>query len=139
MYLFAAIIAWALAQISKCVINLITNRSFSWQVALGSGGMPSSHSSAVCALATCVGLGEGFSSPLFSVAGLMAIIVMYDAMNVRRETGNQGKVLNEMIAILMEMGRDISIETKFKELVGHTPLQVAMGGLLGVVVGMAWM
>ena len=138
MYLIPAFIAWSLAQIIKVIINLITGREISLAVAFGSGGMPSSHSSTVCRLATAIAIREGFMSTTFSIAAVLAIIVMYDAMGVRRETGNQGKIINEMISIFNDMGRDLPVDKKFKELVGHSPLQVLFGAILGCVVGAAF-
>ena len=96
--------------------------------------MPSSHSATGCALATATGMRYGGGSFEFAVAIMLAIIVMYDAMGVRRETGIQGRVLNEMLDIFMNMGKEISAEAKLKELVGHTPLQVLMGAVLGCVI-----
>ena len=73
----------------------------------------------------------------FAVTVMLAIIVMYDAMGVRRETGKQGRVLNEMLEIFLNMGNEISPEAKLKELVGHTPLQVLMGAILGIIIAVA--
>ncbi len=138
MYLIPSFIAWALAQILKIIINIITGREVSLKVAFGSGGMPSSHSATVCRLASSIGIMEGVMSPSFSIAVILAFIVMYDAMGVRRETGNQGKIINEMISIFNDMGRDLPAEKKFKELVGHSPLQVLCGAILGTAVGAAF-
>ncbi len=135
MYLIAPFIAWALAQIIKTVIDLITGKELSLARALGSGGMPSSHSSTVCRLTAMIAQTQGIGSPLTAMSFIFSLIVMYDAMNVRRETGDQGKMINELIELLTDMGRDIPVEKKFKELVGHTPLQVFFGALLGVAVG----
>ena len=100
---------------------------------VGSGGMPSCHSAAVCGLTTSILINEGLNSPLFAIAAIFAIVVMYDAMGVRRETGIQAKVLNEMIELFEKLGSDVQYEDKLKEFVGHTPFQVAMGALLGTV------
>ena len=81
----------------------------------------------------------GVASPLFGVCCILAFIVMYDAMGVRRETGDQGKVINDILRIFEDMGKPISPEKKFKELVGHTPLQVVCGAALGIAVGCALM
>lgn len=98
--------------------------------------MPSSHSSTVCALATAAGMKYGGGSYEFAIAVMLAIIVMYDAMGVRRETGKQGRVLNEMLEIFTNMGNQISAEEKLKEFVGHTPLQVLMGAILGIIIAL---
>ena len=96
--------------------------------------MPSSHSSTVCALVTATGFEYGGGSFQFAIAAIFAIIVMYDAMGVRRETGIQAKVLNEMMEMFMNMGKKMSAEETLKEFVGHTPLQVLMGALLGILI-----
>lgn len=135
MALVPAVIAWFLAQVIKCVIDLCTHRETSVLRAIfGSGGMPSSHSSTICAVATYIIASEGIKSPISSLAIVVAFIVMYDAMNVRMETGKQGKYLNDLASFLVSLGKPID-DIKFKELVGHTPLQVLMGGLLGTIVG----
>ncbi|MBR6771190.1 MAG: divergent PAP2 family protein [Lachnospiraceae bacterium] len=132
---WAAVGGWMVAQILKTIIHLWFNRKFVAERLVGSGGMPSSHSSTVCALATAVGIECGGGSFEFALAGILAIIVMYDAMGVRRETGIQAKVLNEMMEILTTMGKPMSVEEKLKEFVGHTPIQVLMGALLGILIG----
>ena len=130
----AAVLGWLVAQVLKTIIHMIVNRQFVAERMVGGGGMPSSHSATVCALATATGMRYGGGSFEFAVAIMLAIIVMYDAMGVRRETGIQGRVLNEMLDIFMNMGKEISAEAKLKELVGHTPLQVLMGAVLGCVI-----
>ena len=120
----AAVLGWLVAQVLKTIIHMIVNKQFVAERMVGGGGMPSSHSATVCALATATGMRYGGGSFEFAVAIMLAIIVMYDAMGVRRETGIQGRVLNEMLDIFMNMGKEISAEAKLKELVGHTPLQV---------------
>ncbi len=134
--LVVAASAWCAAQLLKGVISLLMNHKVTLQTILGSGGMPSSHSATVCALATAVGFDCGVSSPLFGVCCMFAFVVMYDAMGVRRETGDQGKVINDMIQLFEDMGKPIPVDKKFKELVGHTPLQVVFGALLGVTMGL---
>ncbi|MCI8922816.1 MAG: divergent PAP2 family protein [Lachnospiraceae bacterium] len=130
----AAVLGWLVAQVLKTIIHMIVNKQFVAERMVGGGGMPSSHSATVCALATATGMRYGGGSFEFAVAIMLAIIVMYDAMGVRRETGIQGRVLNEMLDIFMNMGKEISAEAKLKELVGHTPLQVLMGAVLGCVI-----
>ncbi|MDE6972615.1 MAG: divergent PAP2 family protein [Lachnospiraceae bacterium] len=130
----AAVLGWLVAQVLKTIIHMIVNKQFVAERMVGGGGMPSSHSATVCALATATGMRYGGGSFEFAVAIMLAIIVMYDAMGVRRETGIQGRVLNEMLDIFMNMGKEISAEAKLKELVGHTPLQVLMGAILGCVI-----
>lgn len=130
-----AIIAWAAAQILKLIVVLITERRWDWQHILSSGGMPSSHSSCVCACATSVGYLYGWGSPLFAIAAVTAVVVMYDAFNVRRETGEQAKILNYMMEHWAQMKPEEIFDRALKELIGHTPLQVFMGALLGIAVG----
>ena len=130
----AAVIGWLVAQVLKTIIHMIVNRQFVAERMIGGGGMPSSHSATVCALATATGMKYGGGSFEFAVTVMLAIIVMYDAMGVRRETGIQGRVLNEMLEIFTNMGNEISAEAKLKELVGHTPLQVLMGAILGIAI-----
>ncbi len=137
--LVIAVTAWFSAQLIKGIICLLMNHSLPLNVLFGSGGMPSSHSATVCSLAAAVGFDCGFKSPLFAVCCILAFIVMYDAMGVRRETGDQGRVINDMLRIFEDMGKPIPAEKKFKELVGHTPLQVVCGAILGIAVGCAMM
>lgn len=128
----SAIIGWLVAQVLKTIIHLIVNKQFVAERMVGGGGMPSSHSATVCALATATGIRFGGGSFEFALAAIFAIVVMYDAMGVRQETGKQGKVLNEMMEIFTQMGKDLDAETVLKEFVGHTPLQVLMGAILGI-------
>lgn len=137
--LICAAAAWLAAQLIKCIICLVVNRSLPLNIIFGSGGMPSSHSATVCSLTATVGFDCGVRSPLFGVCCILAFIVMYDAMGVRRETGDQGKALNDLFQLFADMGKPISPEKKFKELVGHTPLQVVCGAILGIAVGCALM
>lgn len=135
-----AILAWALAQVFKFLIVLITRHRLDWRHILSSGGMPSSHSAFVCACAAAVGFMYDWSSPIFAVSAVVAIVVMYDASNVRRAAGEQAKILNYMMDHWMEM-RPEMFGKELKELLGHTPFQVFMGGLLGIAVGWggAWL
>ena len=127
---------WFVAQILKTLIHLIISKKFVAERLVGSGGMPSSHSATVCALVTATCYEYGAGSFEFAIALILAIIVMYDAMGVRRETGIQAQVLNDMMKIFEDMGRsEISPHDKLKEFVGHTPLQVLMGALLGIFCG----
>lgn len=133
--LIAAVSGWFVAQVLKTIIHLIITKEFVWKRMVGSGGMPSSHAATVCALATAAGIQYGGASYEFAMAVIMAIIVMHDARGVRRETGIQAIILNEMMDLFREMGKKMPIEDKLKEFVGHTPLQVLMGALLGIGIG----
>lgn len=130
----AAVCGWTIAQILKTLIYIILNKEFHAERLVGSGGMPSSHSSTVCALCTAAGILYGGNSFEFAISAILAIIVMYDAMGVRRETGIQARVLNEMIEMFSIMGNNLSVEDKLKEFVGHTPIQVLAGAILGVLI-----
>ena len=95
--------------------------------------MPSSHSATVCALCTATAIEYGAGSFEFAMAAIFALVVMYDAIGVRQETGKQAKVLNDMIELFTHMGKDLDIEKQLKEFIGHTPLQVVCGAALGIV------
>lgn len=128
----SAVIGWLVAQVLKTLIHFILTKKLVAERMVGSGGMPSSHSATVCALAAATGIQYGGGGFEFAVTVMLAIIVMYDAMGVRRETGKQGQILNEMLEVFTNMGKQISAEAKLKEFVGHTPLQVLMGAILGI-------
>ncbi len=130
-----AAVGWLVAQVLKTVIHLILVREFKAERLVGSGGMPSSHSSTVCALAAAAAYEYGAGSFEFAISLLMAIVVMYDAMGVRRETGIQARLLNEMLRTFEDMGRsEISAHDKLKEFVGHSPFQVLIGAILGIFI-----
>ena len=130
----ASVSGWLVAQILKTIIHMWFNRKFVAERLVGSGGMPSSHSATVCALAAAAGMEYGGGSFQFAMAAVFAIVVMYDAIGVRRETGIQARVLNEMMELFTKMGKEMSVEDKLKEFVGHTPIQVLMGALLGILI-----
>ena len=126
---------WLLAQILKVFTGIFKVRRFSISALLfGNGGMPSSHSASVTALAIACGLTYGFDSGYFAIAIMFAIIVMGDAAGVRRETGEQAKILNLITRDLFKHASPTEINQNLKELVGHTPLQVVIGSALGFVI-----
>ena len=134
--------SWLIAQIAKVIINAILNKKWSIERLIGDGGMPSCHSATVCSAATACGWIYGFDSVVFSVAFVLAVVVMHDAMGVRRETGKQATVIKEIADVINtnvidDDDEDINIK-KLKELVGHTPLQVVVGALLGAVIALAF-
>lgn len=130
-----AALGWLIAQVLKTIIHLFFTKKFVAERLVGSGGMPSSHSATVCALATATAYEYGSSSFEFAIALILAIIVMYDAMGVRRETGIQANLLNNIVQTFAEMGRnEFNATDKLKEFVGHTPLQVFAGALLGILI-----
>jgi len=129
----AAALAWAIAQGLKVLLTLMISKKFDSTRVFGSGGMPSSHSAMTCAMMMMVGFTEGFSSSVFALAFCFSGVVMYDAAGVRRSTGKNAAVLNRLIDRLANDGT--FDEEHLKELVGHTPIQVLAGALLGVLVG----
>lgn len=133
--LIASFFGWLSAQFLKTIIYVLVNKEFNAERLLGDGGMPSSHSATVMALVTSTAYYYSFGSFQFAVSAIMALIVMHDAMGVRRETGIQAKVINNMMDWFQEMNSDIPVEQKLKEFVGHTPLQVFFGAILGIVIG----
>lgn len=133
--LLAAFWAWLIAQILKTIIYVIMNKDFNPERLVGDGGMPSSHSATVMALVTATAYYFGADTFQFAIAAVLALIVMHDAMGVRRETGKQAKVINNMMDWLSEFSSDIPPEEKLKEFVGHSPTQVFFGALLGIIVG----
>jgi len=128
-YLLTSLSCWFIAQLIKLITNFFIHKKIVWERLFGDGGMPSGHSATVSSLATIIGLMEGFTTPLFALAAVFAVVVCHDAMGVRQETGKQAVMLNEIIRIL---DKDALPEVKLKELVGHTPLQVMAGILLGI-------
>jgi len=130
-----SIAAWASAQILKVIVVLIQCKKLDWQLIFSSGGMPSSHSSLVCACASSTGMTCGWSSPVFAVAAIFSFVVMYDAANVRHAAGEQAKVLNYMMDHWTQF-RPEFFAKDLKELLGHTPLQVFFGALLGLTIGL---
>ena len=132
--LIAAILGWFVAQVLKAVIYAIANRKFEVERLFGDGGFPSCHSSTVTALATSCCITYGIASPYFTISAVLALIVMHDAMGVRLETSKQAKIINDIIEFFDKAGSDLTDEEKLKELVGHTPLQVIAGSLLGLIV-----
>ena len=136
--LTVALLAWFVAQVLKTIINFILLGKFQLERMWGDGGMPSAHSATVCAMVIATARSEGFGSAIFAVAAVVAIITMHDAMGVRRETGEQAKVLNKMIEQwidVTEKNAPFLQNMHLKEMVGHTPLQVLAGFVVGCVVG----
>ena len=133
--LVISVAAWAIAQVLKLLISMAIYHKFDIKYLTTGGGMPSSHSALVCACAVSTAFESGLDSPVFAVAAALAFIVMYDAAHVRRETGEQAKVLNYIMRNWDEV-RPEEFEDELKELIGHTPLQVAVGAVLGTVVGL---
>ena len=133
--LVVAVLACLTAQGLKVVIELIRDRKINFRYLVTTGGMPSAHSALVGALATAIGQSMGWSSPDFAIACLFAVIVMYDAAGVRQAAGRQAKLLNQITEELFQDGHNFN-EEKLKELLGHTPFQVLVGLMLGIVISL---
>jgi len=131
--LINSLMAWAAAQIIKTIIYAFAHKELDWERLFGDGGMPSGHSATVTALATTAALEYGLASPVFAVAAILAIVVMHDAMGVRLEAGKHAKALNDLMDFVRS---DLTADDKLKELLGHTPLQVCFGALLGLVIAL---
>ncbi|GER86759.1 membrane protein [Dictyobacter vulcani] len=131
--LVAAFLAWAIAQVSKTILELFKQRKLALGRLVSSGGMPSSHSALVTGLATAAGRTLGVASADFAIAVVLASIVMYDAAGVRRAVSIQARILNQMIEEAFQ-GSPMA-EKRLRELIGHTPIQVVVGGILGICVG----
>ena len=129
-FLLTALSAWFIAQLLKTILNAAINHTLDLERMVGDGGMPSGHSATVSSLTIMTALRCGTGSYAFAISAILAIIVCHDAMGVRRETGKQAVVINELINSLSDPKRLPKIE--LKELVGHTPLQVLAGVLLGI-------
>ena len=130
--LLNSILAWFIAQTLKVILHSIADKKFDINLIHESGGMPSSHSAIVCALSVGIGLEFGFNSAFFAIAGVFAMVVMYDAMGVRRSAGEQSKVLNKLIDM---MNISDEMQTTLKEVTGHTPIEVLAGAVIGILVG----
>lgn len=134
--LWAAILSWFIAQSLKVIFVLITEKRFDFHRFVGSGGMPSSHSSFVTSLAVIIGFDCGFDSAMFAVCVVLALIVMYDAAGVRRAAGKQASILNQIVEHWNDESPEIQGE-RLKELLGHTPFEVIAGAILGIAVAVA--
>ncbi len=135
IYFWTPIIGWFSAQLIKVAISIVRDRRFTLRMLMASGGMPSSHTSTIVALTVCIGVLQSPTDPLFAAMCVMSFIVMYDAAGVRLETGKQAKLLNKMTSDLFSDGTKKYLDRDLKELVGHTPLQVLAGAILGVALG----
>jgi uncharacterized protein len=131
--------AWVVAQVIKVLIAVAQGKGLDLSYFVSSGGMPSAHSAMVSALATAVAMTNGFGSTYFAIAITLALIVMYDAAGVRQSVGQQSVVLNRIIFELKRKERLEKIEGDLRELMGHTPFEVIVGGVLGVVFAWLWL
>ena len=133
-YLYIPLLLWFFIQIFKVIYDLVTTRKFNFKRILGAGGMPSSHSAVVVSLATLIGKNVGVDTPLFAVSVILACIVMYDAAGVRRAAGKQAQLLNKLVETPGLTG--VQVTERLVEVLGHTPTQVFVGALIGLVVGL---
>ncbi|KAK4780747.1 hypothetical protein SAY87_016853 [Trapa incisa] len=129
--LLSALVAFSIAQTVKFFTAWYKERQWDFKLLIGSGGMPSSHSATVTALAAAIGFQEGFGGPLFATALILAAVVMYDATGVRLQAGRQAEVLNQIVYEL-PAEHPLAESRPLRELLGHTPPQVIVGGLLGI-------
>lgn len=133
-YIYIPIILWFGIQLFKLLYDLYTTKKFNFKRIMGAGGMPSSHSAVVTSLATLIGRYNGVDSPIFALALIVAFVVMYDACGVRRAAGKQAKLLNE---IVNTPGlSNLQVQEKLQEALGHTPTQVFVGFLIGLIAGL---
>ncbi|MDR1961105.1 MAG: divergent PAP2 family protein [Gracilibacteraceae bacterium] len=138
--MWVSLLAWLVAQLFKLFFHFLVERRVDFSILKSSGGFPSSHTSIVCTLAAETGKTAGWSSPVFAVAVVLAVIVMYDAANVRWATGEHARVINHLLDMLLEsdastewFGQKIPNE-KLKEIMGHTPFEVFGGAILGILI-----
>lgn len=132
-YLLAPLILWFCIQFFKVLQELITTKKFNFKRIVGAGGMPSSHSAISMCIATMIGKSEGFDSSIFALALIFSLVVMYDAAGVRRAAGKQAKLLNKIIET--PGLSNVQVQEKLVEVLGHTPIQVFVGAILGIAVG----
>lgn len=137
--LITAVSSWVIAQVIKTLLHLVTTRKFEPERLFGAGGMPSAHSASVCSLTLAVARTCGLDSPQFAISFILAAVVMYDAMGVRRAAGEHARILN--VIMRQQEPEDIlsylnKKKKELKEILGHTPLEVISGALLGIIVAM---
>lgn len=133
-YLYIPLIVWFSIQTFKVFYELVTTKKFNFKRILGAGGMPSSHTAVVSTLAAMIGKNEGFDTPIFALSMIFALVVMYDAAGVRRAAGKQAHLLNKIIET--PGLSTVQVQEKLVEVLGHTPLQVFVGAIIGITVGL---
>ena len=132
-YLIVPIITWFCIQTFKVICDLVTTKKFNFKRILGAGGMPSSHTAIVMSLSVLIGKEFGFNSPIFALSMVFAFVVMYDAAGVRRAAGKQARLLNRIVET--PGLSDLEVQERLVEVLGHTPFQVIVGAIIGIVVG----
>ena len=133
-YLYVPLLLWFCIQVFKVICDLVKTKKFNFKRIMGAGGMPSSHTAVVTSLAMLVGKSEGFDSAMFAVALVFAMVVMYDAAGVRRAAGKPAHLLNKIIETPGLTG--VEVQERLVEVLGHTPLQVIVGAIIGITVGL---
>ena len=133
-YVYIPFLLWFGIQLFKVIYDLVTTHKFNFKRILGAGGMPSSHSAVVVGLATLIGKDVGVGSPMFALSLVLAFVVMYDAAGVRRAAGKQAKLLNKIIET--PGLTSVEVSEKLVEVLGHTPKQVLVGALIGLIAGL---
>lgn len=133
-YIYVPLILWFCIQTFKLIYDLLKTKKFNLKRIIGAGGMPSSHSAVVTSLATLIGKDFGVGSVYFAIALIFACIVMYDACGVRQAAGKQAKVLNEIVNA--QGPSNLQVQEKLQEALGHTPIQVFVGALIGIIIGL---
>ena len=133
-YIYVPVLLWFAIQLFKLLYDLVKTRKFNFKRIMGAGGMPSSHSAVVTSLATLIGKYEGVNTAIFAVSFVMAFVVMYDACGVRRAAGKQAALLNKLVETPGLTG--IQVSEKLVEVLGHTPIQVIVGALIGLIAGL---
>lgn len=136
-YFVVPAIAWGIAQVSKVITDSVLSRRLNVRRLATAGGMPSSHTALVVSLTTVIGRLQGLGAPLFALALIFSVVVMYDATGVRRAAGQQAIILNRLLDDLFIAHQGIRQE-RLRELLGHTPIEVFVGGALGLIVGLAF-
>ena len=133
-YLYIPFFLWFGIQLFKLIYDLVTTKKFNFKRIMGAGGMPSSHSAVVTGIATLIGKYEGVDTPIFALSSIVAFVVMYDACGVRRAAGKQAALLNKLVETPGLTG--VQVSGKLVEVLGHTPVQVVVGALIGLVAGL---
>ena len=129
--LIVTFLAWLIAQTLKVSLGVLRTKRFDFRWFIGTGGMPSAHAAGSSALATIIGLDYGFNTVVFALAAVFAVVTMFDAQGVRRSTGRQASILNKILDDIYWKGK--IEEDRLKELIGHTPIEVFMGAIIGIL------
>lgn len=135
-YIIMPLLTWFCIQLFKLIYDLVTTKKFNFKRILGAGGMPSSHSAVVVSLTTFIGRDVGVDTPMFALALAFALVVMYDAAGVRRAAGKQARLLNKIVETPGLTG--LEVQERLVEVLGHTPTQVLVGALIGLIVGLVF-